>query len=239
MSRRRLGHLQDLGAGFWSDGNTGNFRPADDIFEDASVKLQGIGETDDASISAKDIIRFGSLACVEDALKSICDVKEITPEIVVYRMSQPKVLTYLRNKVSRLSAPEALEVSRTTIRNLARDGLMEDGKEVLLQVGRTRAACDLISHYLSPEVKASLLGSYEWVFGRLKESFKELDVYLKRINGEVAATAVETKKGKGKDKATAGDDKKRKGSKASQGVEKLKKVNVNGMAKLSSFFKKA
>lgn len=40
-------------------------------------------------------------------------------------------------------------------------------------------------------------------------------------------------KGKGN-----GEEKKRKGAKESQGVEKLKKANVNGMAKLSSFFKK-
>lgn len=38
---------------------------------------------------------------------------------------------------------------------------------------------------------------------------------------------------------TAAGDKKRKAARASQGVESLKKVNVNGMAKLSSFFKKA
>jgi len=39
--------------------------------------------------------------------------------------------------------------------------------------------------------------------------------------------------------AVDGDGKKRKAkSKASQGVEKLKKVNVSGMAKISAFFQK-
>ncbi|KAF5380605.1 hypothetical protein D9615_004589 [Tricholomella constricta] len=211
-----------------NDGTAGNYRPADDIFEDASLKLQKPDESDNASVLGNDIIRFGSIGCVKDALRHICDIKEITPTIVVYRLSQPKVLEYLRRKVSRLSAPDALEVSKTTIRGLARDGLMEDGKETLLQVGRIRAACDLLSHYLPSDVRALLIGSYD---------FTELDAYFKSMNDEVAAAAVEAK-GKIKDKSTTGDDKKRKGAKGSQGVEKLKKANVNGMAKLSSFFKK-
>ena len=37
---------------------------------------------------------------------------------------------------------------------------------------------------------------------------------------------------------TKGIEKKRKGAKGSQGVEKLKKVDTSGMAKLSSFFNK-
>lgn len=44
-----------------------------------------------------------------------------------------------------------------------------------------------------------------------------------------------------KTKASAtgtGGEKKRKAAKGSHGVETLKKANVNGMAKLSSFFKK-
>jgi len=69
-------------------------------------------------------------------------------------------------------------------------------------------------------------------------SFTMLDAYFKTTKDEAAAAMVDTKKGKIKNKATIGDEKKRKNAKGSQGVEKLKKVNVNGMAKLSSFFKK-
>ena len=36
-----------------------------------------------------------------------------------------------------------------------------------------------------------------------------------------------------------GAEKKRKGQKGSQGVEKLKKANVKGMAQISSFFQKS
>jgi ribonuclease H2 subunit B len=43
-----------------------------------------------------------------------------------------KVVEYLRVKVARLATPEVFEVSRTLIRGLAKDGLMEDGKEDLL-----------------------------------------------------------------------------------------------------------
>jgi ribonuclease H2 subunit B len=69
-------------------------------------------------------------------------------------------------------------------------------------------------------------------------SFTELDEYLKR--GEVEATVAtgSVKHGKDKKVVTSGENKKRKNTKGSQGVEKLKKANVNGMAKLSSFFNK-
>lgn len=103
------------------------------------------------SISEKDILYLASLDCIKTAMKRICDVKgailvillyricthvaetEITPEIVVYRFSSQKLVEHLRTKVSRLSNRDVFEGSRTLIRGLARDGLMEDGKEELLE----------------------------------------------------------------------------------------------------------
>jgi hypothetical protein len=58
---------------------------------------------------------------------------DITTELTVYRYSEDKVIGYLQAKVSRLSKDTAAEKSRTVIRNLAKDGLMDDGKEVLLE----------------------------------------------------------------------------------------------------------
>jgi len=42
-------------------------------------------------------------------------------------------MEYLQAKVSRLSKHAVAEKSRTIIRGLARDGLMDDGKEDLLE----------------------------------------------------------------------------------------------------------
>ncbi|KAG6920293.1 hypothetical protein DXG01_005062 [Tephrocybe rancida] len=220
---------EEVVSGEQQNGSAGTYRQADDIFEEAATKLQE--RSNDAPLLEKDIIGLGSIQCAKDALRNVCDVKEISPEIVVYRLSQPKVLDYLRSKVTRLSAPDALEVSKSTIRALAKDGLMEDGKEALLQVGRVRAACDLLSQYLSPECRALLLQSYD---------FSELDAFLQAALDEAAAAVVVDTKGgkKVKIKPSTVDDKKRKNAKGSQGVEKLKKANVNGMAKLSSFFGK-
>jgi len=64
----------------------------------------------------------------------------------------------------------------------------------------------------------------------------QLDTFMKAAAVVEATTLPETSKSK--TAKTAAGDKKRKASKASQGVESLKKVNVNGMARLSSFFKK-
>ncbi|KAJ7602260.1 ribonuclease H2, subunit B [Roridomyces roridus] len=215
------------------NGDQGMFRPEDEIFEDAAANLE---ETSTASaaqdpsllVSKDDVMRFTSLRCCQPALKRICDVKEITEEITVYRFSPEKTVAYLRTKVERLSTPETTELSRTLIRNLAKDGLMEDGREELLKVGRIRAACDLVAQYTPHGIRNLLLASYD---------FAPLDAYFKSIADENAAMAVEKPaKSKPAPKAAATDKKRKSG--ASQGVEKLKKVNTEGMAKLSTFFTK-
>lgn len=60
-------------------------------------------------------------------------ILEITEDIVVYRYTPSKLVEYLKAKVARLASPETFEKSRTLIRNLAKEGLMEDGKESLLK----------------------------------------------------------------------------------------------------------
>ena len=63
------------------DGTAGTFRPADDIFEDASRKLQPIPQTTDADSSAlsENILRFSSLQVAKESLKQICDVRGTSP----------------------------------------------------------------------------------------------------------------------------------------------------------------
>jgi len=67
----------------------------------------------------------------------------------------------------------------------------------------------------------------------------QLDTFLKAAAVETGALTTLPETSKSKPAKIVTGEKKRKASKASQGVESLKKVNVNGMAKLSSFFKKA
>jgi ribonuclease H2 subunit B len=64
---------------------------------------------------------------------------------------------------------------------------------------------------------------------------------LKAIRDEelaLAAVTIDTGKRGKVATGTASDGNKKKKTKASQGVEKLKKVNVVGMSKLSTFFTK-
>ncbi|KAJ7595035.1 ribonuclease H2, subunit B [Mycena floridula] len=214
-----------------ANGSPGNFRQADEMLEDAAKKIVQQSETDPSTqLTLHDITKFTLLDCSVKALGRICDVKEITDDIVVYRFSQSKAVEYLRRKVERLATPELFESSRTLVRNLAKDGLMEDGKEDLLKVARTRASCDLLSQYLSSTLYQALLASYD---------FSELDKYMSDLNAAQAPLGESSSKKKKKTDAAAPDTKKRKGAKPSQGVEKLKKANVNGMSKLSSFFKKS
>ncbi|KAJ7217837.1 ribonuclease H2, subunit B [Mycena pura] len=202
------------------------FRPADEIFEDAATNLEQVSAANkDVSlhISKEDILYFTSMDCCRKALRRVCDVKDIAEDITVYRFSSEKVVEYLRTKIERLSTPEAADISRTVVRSLAKDGLLEDGKEELLQVGRIRAACDLVGQYINPSMRSLLAASYD--FTALDSYFKSIEVeelVEKPVKRKPAPTTVE---------------KKRKPA-TSQGVEKLKKAKTGGMAKLSTFFAK-
>ncbi|KAH8107902.1 ribonuclease H2, subunit B [Cristinia sonorae] len=220
-------------------GTAGSFCPADDIFEEVRSRILngGTGAQDAIrDVSSNDLTHFFSLDCVKLAMKRVCEVKEITPEITVYRYSRAQSLTLMKAKVARVHTPEIFEASRTLVRNLAKDGLMEDGKEALLQAGRLKAACELVSQYLSKDMCDELLASYD---------FAALDAYHAELRSEHASAAaskmnaVEAKESK-TSVVEPETGKKRKGAtKASHGVEKLKKVNTKGMAKLSSFFQKS
>jgi len=61
------------------------------------------------------------------------------------------VIEYLRAKVSRLSKHAVAERSRTIIRGLAKDGLMEDGKEDLLE-----RRCRVLARRVSVIIKLTL-----------------------------------------------------------------------------------
>lgn len=132
-----------------------NFRPADDIFDDAITTLTSQNGKDippDTRLSRHDLVKFVSLKCVASATKHLCEVKstvlsplcvkyhlncvtDIAPEIIVYRFSMQTLVVYLRKKVARLIAANEFRESLTVIRLLAKDGLTEDGQESLLEGG--------------------------------------------------------------------------------------------------------
>lgn len=241
------------------DGSKGNFRPMQDIIEEVSTTIadasEKIAQKDPSlNVSADDIISFLSLDFVQSSIKRVCDVKAITDEITVYRYSHDVVLENLKSKVGRLSDPRVAEISRTLVRSLAKDGLMDDGKEELLELGRIKLACELLSQYLPRDILQELIASYD---------LSKLDAHVKTVRDEelaLLAVAPDTRKRaksvaagdknqkrKKDTKATAsadgnaadeGDKKKKKDAKSSHGVEKLKKANVAGMSKLSTFFTK-
>ncbi|KAF8904478.1 ribonuclease H2, subunit B [Gymnopilus junonius] len=221
-----------------TDGSTAQFRTADDLLDECARKLASSNDSSDSLVvEVQSALDFCSLRCTRESLTHLCDVKEISPEITVYRFSHLKFRDYMRAKVARLEKSNAFDASRTTIRSLAKDGLMEDGREDLLQLGRIRACCDLVSQYLSSNMRDELINLYD---------FTKLQAYL-NANAEEAvakATADSSKPPKkvakeAPNKSGSVDNKKRKPAKPSQGVEKLKKASTAGMAKLSSFFNKS
>ncbi|KAF9051156.1 hypothetical protein BDZ89DRAFT_1154061 [Hymenopellis radicata] len=185
-----------------------SFRTAEDIFEECVTRIK---EKDDAGeIAEVDLSRLFAMGCMEAALHRICETKDVASTIT---------------KVNHLSAAPVADISRSITRNFAKDGLFEDDREELLKAARLRVACDLISHYLSAEWSNKLTACYD---------FKALDVHLTDLHNQETQVAVS----KSTKAAAAAPEKKRKAGKGSQGVEKLKKVNTKGMAKLSTFFTK-
>jgi ribonuclease H2 subunit B len=80
--------------------------------------------------------------------------------------------------------------------------------------------------------------TYRQAFGR---SFTPLDAYIKALKDEEVAIALAGApkvKSRAADVVEDGGKKRKAKSKASQGVETLKKANISGMAKLSTFFQK-
>ena len=137
--------------------SSGTFRTIDDIFEDAATKLSYTGDSSDEpgtqrDINMNDIITLSRLSYTQDALKRVCEIKgelcesmscilelikknviEITTDLTVYRFSREKFLGYILKKVKRLSAGDIIDKSRTLVRELAKDALMDDGNEALLE----------------------------------------------------------------------------------------------------------
>ncbi|KAJ7902042.1 Ydr279p protein family-domain-containing protein [Mycena olivaceomarginata] len=190
------------------NGELGNFRPADEIFDDAAANLQESSTSaadKDVSliISKDDVLQFTSMECCTSALRRVCDVKGARFVLTFYSGFLPKGLSNTSDpRSSGLSTAETVEVSRTMVRNLARDGLMDDGKEELLKLGRVRGACDLVAQYIPSGIRDSLIASYD---------FAPLDAHFKYLEDEKASLAVEKPtKTKATKAAPAAADKKRK-----------------------------
>lgn len=112
--------------------------------------MTGATQDTSTSVEVEDIIKFAGLECTKKAMKRLCDVKgkldslrtthcltqnvsEVTPEITVFRYSPEKLLQELRKKAATLSTPRTTEISRCLVRSLAKDALMEDKNEDLLE----------------------------------------------------------------------------------------------------------
>ncbi|KAL5485367.1 hypothetical protein ACEPAI_8009 [Sanghuangporus weigelae] len=212
------------------DGSLGNFRTLDDILEGASTNLAKDENAEE--LNPGDILKFGRLPCVQEGMRRICDTKDIASDLVVFRYSHSKLLEYLIKKANRLGKAPTVPESRTLERELAKDGLMDDGKEELLMSGRLKLACDLISQYVSPEIHEELLSKFD--FSALTKHIASLEQMDLSNNTTTACGNAQ--------KAQVSGDKNGKKRKVtgpeSAGVAKLKKANTKGMAKLSSFFQK-
>ncbi|AAW45309.1 hypothetical protein CNBH3810 [Cryptococcus deneoformans B-3501A] len=187
----------------------------------------------------EDIERLLTLKNVKRAFKACCEKKVIStappspdpssspqpPTQSFYRPSQDLIIQHLKRKAGFFAGPEEFEKFDHLVRGLGRDGLLEkDIDEELLSSARLRAACDHLAQWLPGPVLSKLVKSYD--FAALEEHLAS------RSAAAFAASQITTSNNKKEAKGI-----KRKAPPASRGVESLKKVNTNKMAKLTSFFK--
>ncbi|KAG8932883.1 hypothetical protein FRC03_012877 [Tulasnella sp. 419] len=222
--------------------STAQFRPLDDIFEEATEKvnatLSELSVPDCPPISAEDVSSFARLSSVRSAVERICEKKDLTEDLSVHRFSKAKFLEVVKVKTDRIADPSAFDSFSSLTRSLAKDGLFTEKcalNSALQKAGRQRVACDILSQYLSPSLSEELIQLY---------NFDELNQHLEAMKQEDAALAAaqavkanEETSGKQKQKSTATKKGKAK-NQPSRGVTQLTKANVEGMAKLSSFFTK-
>ncbi|EJD52564.1 hypothetical protein AURDEDRAFT_111223 [Auricularia subglabra TFB-10046 SS5] len=225
-----LAPLLQLTAG--NDGSMAQFRPAEDIFEDIASRISITADTATTDSTHgtpnQDIYHLQRLPCVHEALRRICEYKELTEDLTVYRFTQQHLLNYIREKVVHLSSPAVFDGFIPLVRGLAKDGLKDapESKREIASLARTRAACELLSQYLPEATYQALLSSFD---------FTVLSTYIATL--EADNTAMLTKTTPAAPAAPKGT--KRKATKqASRGVETLKKVNTTGMGKMTSFFAK-
>ncbi|WVF73110.1 hypothetical protein IAT40_007929 [Kwoniella sp. CBS 6097] len=150
-----------------------------------------------------------------------------------YKPSPELVVKHLKRKIEHFAQVSEFEKFDHLVRSLGRDGLLGDGADIdeLRRLARIRAACDHMQQWLDPEIAKLLAKTYD---------FSPLTKHLSDMTAAAIAASQmpsNTKSDKDAAAAAAGKGVKRKGSAASRGVEALKKVNTNNMAKLTSFFK--
>ncbi|KAH7108056.1 ribonuclease H2, subunit B [Auriculariales sp. MPI-PUGE-AT-0066] len=218
------------------------FRTAEDMFEHVASRVSvGVDEIQEDSPEqpAYDILSLHKLRCVHDGMRRICEFKEVTEEITVYRFSEDKLLQYARAKVDHLASPAVFDGFRALRSTLARSCLLglDESKADIVQLGRTKAALDLVSHYLAPETTEVLAMLYD---------FASLDVFIKNqgTDGDLGAMIkIGRTKSSIEDEFDASVDKEKNGKRKAKeqggrNVAKLAKSSKKGMKELTSFFPK-
>ncbi|WWC91594.1 uncharacterized protein L201_006540 [Kwoniella dendrophila CBS 6074] len=144
-----------------------------------------------------------------------------------YRPSIQIIINHLKRKAEHLSQPEQFEKFDHLVRGLGRDGLLGEEYEDLRKLARIQASYEHLSQWLPPQISTQLIQSHD---------LTSLSIHLKnRTDAAIAASQPITNKSNKGDGTAKGT--KRKAPPSSKGVEALKKVNTNSMAKLTNFFK--
>ncbi|KIJ49640.1 hypothetical protein M422DRAFT_777566 [Sphaerobolus stellatus SS14] len=196
-----------------ADGTIENFRPLDDIIEDAASRLH----VEHPSIKIENVTRLTNLSSVRKAATRLCESKDITDELTVYRFSRLKLVETLSKKALFLSQSKALEVSQSLQRKLAKDQLLDLGQEKLRQSGKIQMACEFVAQYTPPSLVKELFDSYD---------FGALDAHVQALNDQ-ATSIINSKKSDMIPKENINEKKRKGNSQPSRGVSKLMKVNTN------------
>ncbi|CAK9779475.1 hypothetical protein CC85DRAFT_288554 [Cutaneotrichosporon oleaginosum] len=226
-------------------GRTAPFQPLGDLL--SSVVASSAWDlkpafAPSAPPTAADIARLVEIKAFRKAFRACCERKVIEAaddsgegvdeaegsrprSTAYYRSSREVILELLRRKVDRLADEANFSKFDHLVRGLGRDGLLETGADpVLVQAARNTAAIEHIAQYLPPLLLPMLIASYD-----MAAYNRYLQDRSAAARAAEAPIIVEKKEKENKRKLAK--------TESSRGVEALKKVNTNGMAKMTSFFK--
>ncbi|KAJ1304695.1 hypothetical protein OPQ81_005834 [Rhizoctonia solani] len=237
------------------------FKPTDDLLEEAMSSYS----TPD--LHKEDFASFMALDCVRQALRQLCETKDVPPDITVHKPSSERITAFIKRRMERVVSAQQLPGSSTSEpgSNPTPETTSDPTPEAphsFPTIQRQHLRLGLSVAELGPldcpkaqsiraatriKIASEIVGN--WVEESLMEQVLatyDISAYTthaavraEQARAELAAATARAEAAEaGKGSKSKAGDKRKAGAQASRGVDKLKKANTKGMASLTTFFGK-
>lgn len=174
--------------------------------------------------AALELCRVLSLSSVTSRIASLCDVQSCGSDILVYRLSDEKVITWLKSRVDKIV--DKFESLRVLKRLSSKYTSIPSDDARLQMLVRHRIALQVIDDYLNDAWSERLSGVYD---------FTEVENLQKTAETTHAPGSIDYGR---KASGESGEEPAAKKKKLTPAQQKLAKANTKGMKSIQSFFAK-